>query len=172
MLEGEKVILKPLTDFNEKLFRCRSDPLVTRTLASPYKTRSRERFAERIKMNGDTRKFFEIIDKNTRETVGAIQIHNINYRAGRAKIGYRICREYRDRGYATEAIRLIVKYSFDTLNLHLLYAEVKEPNAISARALMKNGFKLVGRIPDYTIVPGYGRVALLIFALSRSRLRI
>ena len=170
MLESERIRLEPVNDFDEKLFLCRSDPLVSRTLASPHKAKTRERFAEWIRSGGDTKKLFRIVDKNTNETVGGIQIYSINYRAGRAKIGYRICREYRDRGYATEAIRTIVKYAFQTLNLYLLYAEVKEPNAISARALLKNGFRLVGRIPDYTFVPEYGRVALLIFALSRSRL--
>ena len=157
----------------DRIHSCVSKPEVYRFLASPWRLRTRERTRKRIEaiQEASDRVAFKIVDANTGENAGAVMLSRINYRVGRAEIGYRICPQYRNRGLATEGVRLMLEHAFDTLNLNLVYAQVKEPNVASQRVLLKNGFKLVGRIPEYTIVPGYGRVALLIFAITRDSFR-
>ncbi len=153
----------------DRIHECLSRPEVYRFLASPWRLRTRERTRKRIEalLESTDRVGFKIVDLSTGENAGVVTLSRINYRVGRAEIGYRICPRHRGKGLATEGVKLMLKHAFEVLNLNLVYAQVKEPNVASQRVLIKNGFKLVGRIPQYTIVPGYGRVALLIFAITR-----
>lgn len=51
-------------------------------------------------------------------------------------------REYWGKGFATEAAKLVVEYSFNELNLHKINAIIFAPNISSVRVVEKNGFKL------------------------------
>lgn len=57
-------------------------------------------------------------------------------------------KEYWRKGYATEAVRLVLEYCFKWLNLRKVYARVYEYNIASQRVLEKDGFKLVGRLKN------------------------
>lgn len=50
-----------------------------------------------------------------------------------------------NKGYATEAKALLLRYCFHTLNLHRVESQVVEYNEASARHLLRNGFQLEGR---------------------------
>ena len=59
-----------------------------------------------------------------------------------AEIGYWIGEPYWNQGYATKAVKAMVKYGFETLDLVRIYAEVFEPNKASQGVLQKAGFRL------------------------------
>jgi diamine N-acetyltransferase len=52
---------------------------------------------------------------------------------------------YWDLGYGTEAVQLLVKHGFETLNLNRIYLHVFEINPRAIRAYEKAGFTLEGR---------------------------
>lgn len=54
-------------------------------------------------------------------------------------------KSYWNQGYGTEAVRLLVKHGFDTLNLHRIYLRVLENNPRAIRAYEKAGFTHEGR---------------------------
>jgi RimJ/RimL family protein N-acetyltransferase len=54
--------------------------------------------------------------------------------------------EFRNRGYGTEAKHLLLEYCFDRLHLHALRSSVFEANTRSAAALLKQGYREVGRL--------------------------
>lgn len=58
-----------------------------------------------------------------------------------ARIGYTLHNIYWGNGYATEAIRAMVKIGFEQLRLHRLEAHVNLDNPASKRALQKAGFE-------------------------------
>ncbi|HTC19615.1 MAG TPA: GNAT family N-acetyltransferase, partial [bacterium] len=58
------------------------------------------------------------------------------------EIGYYIAQECWGRGYATEAVRLMVDYIFKTTDCVRIFAEVFAHNAASMSVLRKNGFRL------------------------------
>ena len=63
----------------------------------------------------------------------------------RAGIGILIANtEYRQKGYATEALKLMVRYTFETLQLHQLYCNISSDNAISLQLFQNVGFEIVG----------------------------
>jgi [ribosomal protein S5]-alanine N-acetyltransferase len=57
-----------------------------------------------------------------------------------AEIGYWVAGPYWGRGIATEAVRLIKAYAFDTFDIVRLQAEVFDYNKASMKVLEKNGF--------------------------------
>jgi len=63
----------------------------------------------------------------------------------RAEIGYWIGVPYWGKGYATEAARALVKYGFETLGLHRIFASHFANNSASAGVLRKIGMRHEGR---------------------------
>lgn len=59
-------------------------------------------------------------------------------------IGYFLDKEYNGQGFMTEAVRLVVSYAFEELNLHRLEAGVMPHNLGSIRVLEKAGFHKEG----------------------------
>jgi ribosomal-protein-alanine N-acetyltransferase len=57
-----------------------------------------------------------------------------------AEVGYRIGENYQGKGYASEALKLIINYAFDELKMNQLSAGTASNNIGSKRVLEKNGF--------------------------------
>ena len=69
----------------------------------------------------------------------------------RADISYFIGnKEFWGGGYTTEAISLVIKYSFEELRLHRLEAGVIDGNEASKAVLLKNGFELEGVFKEHS----------------------
>jgi diamine N-acetyltransferase len=51
-----------------------------------------------------------------------------------------------DKGYGTEATRLMVRYAFDTLNLNRVWLHVYEDNEHALHVYPKVGFRIEGRL--------------------------
>lgn len=75
--------------------------------------------------------------------------HRIN-----AEIGYWIGEPYWGRGYATEAVRLLIAYAFREAELRRLYAYVYGYNIASMRVLEKVGFEKEAIIKSSVIKHG------------------
>ncbi|MFD1031635.1 GNAT family N-acetyltransferase [Metaplanococcus flavidus] len=88
---------------------------------------------------------FGIFENDTGKLVGTINLFRI-FRGPlqSAMIGYAVDRNYNGKGYATEAIRLMVEYAFKELGLHRIEAGVMPHNAPSLRVLEKAGFEREG----------------------------
>ena len=79
------------------------------------------------------------------ETVVGWAVTNLHdLRAHAAYVGYYVLPEYWGNGYASEAARLLVTYSFDELNAHRVEASVQADNPASRRVLEKLGFQKEG----------------------------
>ncbi|NTW31895.1 MAG: GNAT family N-acetyltransferase [Bacteroidetes bacterium] len=87
---------------------------------------------------------------NTGETVGCIDLFDfdpVNLRAG---IGILISDNQRNKGYASEALALLIDYAFNTLNLHQLYCNITTNNEVSLKLFKKHNFKNIGIKKDWT----------------------
>jgi RimJ/RimL family protein N-acetyltransferase len=67
----------------------------------------------------------------------------------RAEIGYWIGVPYWGRGYATEAVREVMRYGFEELKLNKIFAGYFSRNAASGRVMRKNGMKYEGRLRQH-----------------------
>jgi [ribosomal protein S5]-alanine N-acetyltransferase len=62
----------------------------------------------------------------------------------RAELGYWLGVPYWGRGYATEAGQAMLRYGFDTLGLHRIYAQHVRENPASGHVLKKIGMRYEG----------------------------
>ena len=77
--------------------------------------------------------------------LGEVGINLAPRRYRKAEIHYSLLPEYWGKGYASEAVNMIVKFCFDELNLHRIEAGVAVGNLASIRLLERMGFTKEGR---------------------------
>ncbi len=79
-----------------------------------------------------------------------------------AIISYAVDAGCAGRGYASELVRAIVRYAFETLGLHRLEASYQPENRASGRVLRKSGFIVEGYARDYLLLDGAWRDGVLV----------
>lgn len=84
--------------------------------------------------------------------IGTVGFLNITPRDRRAGLGYDLARRYWGQGLATEAVKAVVRYGFQTLGLHRIEADVMPGNERSMRLLRTLGFVEEGQLRDYAFV--------------------
>lgn len=85
-----------------------------------------------------------IIDKSTGAPLGTIDMCDFDPSNSRMSIGILIDRTYGHQGYATRALRLVMEYARNILNLHQLYATIPADNRHSIALFKKCGFRSAG----------------------------
>ena len=82
-------------------------------------------------------------DRGTGHLIGDVGISPADHDPGVIKIGYTIAPEFQGSGFATEAIRALVDYAFDTLGADAVRAHASAANAPSIRVAEKVGMHLI-----------------------------
>lgn len=103
-----------------------------------------------------------IVDNQTNKLIGVIGVNNMESNLF-GTLGYFLNKDSWGKGFATEAIQLIVEYCFNVLNLRKIIASAYEPNVASIRVLEKNGFKMNGRQEEHLFIENHGFVDSLYF---------
>ena len=79
--------------------------------------------------------------------IGSLAFTNIDWRNRSSEFGIMIGdKAYWNQGYGTEAVRLLVKHGFNTLNLNRIFLHVFENNPRAIRAYEKVGFVHEGKL--------------------------
>jgi diamine N-acetyltransferase len=92
----------------------------------------------------------QVAGTNENLTVGAIDLFDFEPYHRRAGIGILVARkEVRRQGIASEALALLIDYSFRVLGLHQLYCNVAKGNEASCNLFMKSGFRITGEKKDW-----------------------
>jgi len=80
------------------------------------------------------------INNEATKTIGTIDLFDfdpVNLRAG---VGIMIREEFREKGYAVEALEILIRYAFELLHLHQLYCNISRKNPVSIRIFENLGF--------------------------------
>jgi aminoglycoside 6'-N-acetyltransferase len=88
-----------------------------------------------------------------------------------AEIGYTLATAYQGNGYATEALRSMLKFLFIERGLRRISAECDARNLRSARLLQRLGFQYEGRRRAHTWIKGEWTDDLLFGLLAEDRLQ-
>ena len=146
-LIGERIYLRAFEPDDAamlKQFIC--DPEITRTLMAyrPYTIQQELEFIEKAtKQENDI--VLGIATKADDKLIGSVGLHRIDWRDRRCEFGIMIgAKEEWNKGFGTEATRLITRYAFETLNLNRVALRVYEHNARAMRAYEKAGFRKEG----------------------------
>ncbi|MGL5084467.1 MAG: GNAT family N-acetyltransferase, partial [Clostridium sp.] len=90
--------------------------------------------------------------------IGKAKISNIVYGIFKSGIlGYSIDKDEQGKGYMTEAVNLLTKYSKDELDLHRVEASALVDNDKSKKVLIKCGFEEIGINKEYLFINGSWR---------------
>lgn len=91
---------------------------------------------------------FAVVEAATQSLVGAMGLA-IKAPHARAELGYWIGVPYWNKGYATEAATVIVRFGFEELGLNRVYAQHFLRNPQSGRVLRKLGMRYEGRLRQH-----------------------
>lgn len=78
------------------------------------------------------------------ETIGCIDLFDFDPQNLRAGVGIMIVDAHRGKGYASEALDLVLDYTFGRLQLHQLYANVLSDNEASLALFKRKHFTEIG----------------------------
>lgn len=124
-------------------------------------------WAEEQARNGARGDMFRfMIERLDGAEVGNITTHTVNPRAGTFMYGLGIRSEHRRSGFASEAIRLVLRYYFWERRYQKVNAEVYSFNTPSIRLHERLGFVLEGRLRRVIYTGGQFYDAL-IFGMTR-----
>lgn len=148
VLETERLVLREvqMRDAADILI-FRGDPVVQRFNSPVF--RSVEEVQSLIKELRDEYKAQEgiawgVTPRDHGRVIGLFGFHYWSKHHRRAETGYDMARAYWGRGIASEALRAIISFGFERMNLHRIYANTIADNHESVRMLERLGFQREG----------------------------
>jgi len=170
MITGEIVRLRPIEREDVPRFaRWFSDPEVRRHLfiyippSLAQEERWFERLQERLARNEDVVLAIETLEG---VHIGNIGLHRINWKDRNAELGIVIGeKEYWDQGYGTDAIRTLLRFAFEEMNLHRVFLRVDADNLRGIRCYEKCGFRREGTLREIVFREGAYRDQLIMSVL-------
>lgn len=149
-IEGKRVLIRKLRiEDSDPIFLLVNDPEVVRwttRIPHPYPEDAAAEFICNCQgqwQKGEAFVFAQILMQSG-EFLGVIGLSNVARTHGCAELGFWTGRPYWNNGFATEAVSLVLRFAFDDLGLHRVYASTFEKNAGSRKVLEKNRFSLEG----------------------------
>ena len=152
MLKGEKVQLGPVKrEYIESYLKWLNDPELTQYLSAylPLTRMKEEDWIESLKNRNDTIIFaITITEENGEEKhIGNCGLHDIDWKNRFTEVGIMIGeKEYQGKGFGTEAMELIIRYGFGTVNLNRIQLHVYDFNTRAIKSYTKIGFIEEGRM--------------------------
>ncbi|MFA7533959.1 MAG: GNAT family N-acetyltransferase [Tissierellaceae bacterium] len=158
-LETDRLILRPflLSDAKivQKLAGDYKIAVTTLNIPHPYEDGMAESWigthSENFKEgNGVT---YAIVNKSDGSLIGAIGLM-INKVHRRAELGYWIGVPFWNRGYCTEASKVIVQYGFEKLDINKIFARALVSNTGSWKVMEKTGMSYEGTLKHEVLKDG------------------
>jgi len=149
MICGEGVGLRLVLEQDlELLARWRNDPLTSAMFHSPFMMSDAALIDwHRALLGNPDRMRFMIERLEDKVTIGIIGLEHINYRNQEAELaGLVIDLAERGQGWGAKAIGTMVRYAFEDLNLHRLYARIYGSNRAARRVAEKAGLIYEGQL--------------------------
>jgi len=152
-LQGKRVRLRaPTPEDADAVFALFSDPEVMRYWSRPPMTARAEAegliaeildgFSQRTILN------WMVTSRQDDALIGTCALFRVDARHRRAEIGYSLRRDHWGRGFAVEAVSLLLDWSFRTLGLHRIEADIDPRNDGSRKLLERLGFASEGLLRE------------------------
>jgi RimJ/RimL family protein N-acetyltransferase len=146
-LETTRLKLRPYgeADISElvSLIGAREVAATTLRIPHPYTEREARAFLAQIGGESDNEIRFAVTESKDGRFCGGIGLRLASEHRN-AELGYWIGLPYWGRGYGTEAARELLRYGFEELNLHRIFASHFKQNPASGRILKKIGMRYEG----------------------------
>ncbi|HYI43969.1 MAG TPA: GNAT family N-acetyltransferase [Actinomycetota bacterium] len=107
---------------------------------------------------GEDRRYSFVIEAPDGRVAGGIILANVARGAFQnANVGYYVGEEFNGRGFATEALKQVVRFAFEQARLHRVEAGIMDHNERSKRVVTKAGFRREGTALHYLQIEGRWR---------------
>jgi len=101
----------------------------------------------------ETKQYRFIIEEIfSNKTAGMIDLFDFNPQHRGAGVGILIHPDYQNKGFASEALKILIDYAFCYLDLHQLYANITSDNNKSLALFKKHNFTIVGIKKEWILV--------------------
>jgi RimJ/RimL family protein N-acetyltransferase len=169
ILRGERVALRPveredvprlwalLEDLDVTLLG--EDGPVRPASRSSYEARFERHLAQRPE---DLLEMAIVVDD---EVVGQIQLYAIDHFSRRCELGIALGTAYWNKGYGQDAVRTVVNYAFEALNLNRVGLRVLADDERAVNAYLRAGFVEEGRLRQHAFNRGQLRDELIMAIL-------
>ena len=160
IIDSERLILRPFqyTDDDDMLAYWISDPKIQSMYSEPVYTTKEEVKELLDKYIGSYEKpnyyRWAIIEKKDQICVGQIAIFLVDDKNHFCEIEYCLGSLFHRKGYATEAVKLILDYCFNQINFHKVQVCHKEGNIASQGVIRKCNFIYEGTLRDFFFMDG------------------
>ena len=113
----------------------------------PQSQEAVKRFAEQAALKGPEEDNFRfVIENSEQEVVGDITTHHCDQRTGNFSWGINIIQDHRRKGYASEALPLVMRYYFQELRYQKVTVHIASFNEASIKLHERLGFQQEGCI--------------------------
>ena len=175
-IETDRLILRKMTLGDaDAVFAYASDPEVTRyVIWDAHRTIEDSRAFLDLTARGyesGADLAWGIVYKGDHRFVGTCGFASLEPEHARAEIGYVISREYRGRGLAPEAVRAMIRFGYERMNLNRIEARCIAENAASARVMQKAGMTYEGTLRQREFIKGAYR-DMELYAILKSGYRL
>jgi [ribosomal protein S5]-alanine N-acetyltransferase len=176
ILETERLILRRIdnNDVNE-ILELRGNPQTMKFIPRPLAKTTNDAIAhitmidEKIINNEGIN--WGITLKGDPKLLGIIGHYRIQKENFRAEIGYMLNPKFHGKGIITEAIREVVNYGFDNMNLHSIEGVIDPENFASEKVLQKNGFTKEAHFLENEFAEGKFWNTVIYSLLKKNRLK-
>ena len=167
-LVGEKIYLSPRSiEDVEKFTEWMNDFEVTDYTGRSGTLISFEGEKKYLEENYNPEATFSIVTLDNDKLIGTVGLERIDWINRTAVLGIFIGdKDYLSKGYGTEAIRLVLDYGFNYMNLHNIKLNLMSFNERALKCYKKCGFKEAGRIRENKFVNGKYYDTILMDILS------
>ena len=153
-IRTERLLIKtPEIDDKFELTQLINDKDVIKWLSEipfPYTLGHAEEFIERSRERVLREESYNFTIFQDKKMIGGIGLSEFNNKS--CQVGYWLGKQYWGNGFATEALKSILDFGFDHLNLEKIYAAYKIGNEGSIRVLNKSGFEYSRKKYEYDSV--------------------
>ena len=155
-LVGDRIYLSPRSiEDVEKFTEWMNDFYVTDYTGRSWQIMSLEGERKYLEEDINPEATFSIVTLNEDKLIGTIGLEDINHMDKTATLGIFIGdKDYQSKGYGTEAVRLVLDYGFNYLNLHSIKLDVMSFNERAINCYNKCGFKETGRKRESKYING------------------
>lgn len=159
MFMDELIVLRPLKGSDlEQLVKLHNDPEV-KTMAAmhqfPVSPELEKQWLENILMDkSNTKAYFGIEVREQGLLAGVCFLQSINWVDRTAWLGISLITEYQGKGFGKRALKLLLDYGFNKLNLYKISLYVLSVNESAIVMYEKSGFELEGTLKQHCNVDG------------------
>ena len=146
IIASERLLIRPITKSDtDAIHEYAGDKSITMMMHLPKETREEtEAFvsyavSEWDKDNPSDREYVIVYEGNI---VGGINLEYNNTKDA-CEIGWIVHKDYRNKGIASEAAKLLIKYAFHTLLVHKITSHCDSSNVASEKVMKKAGMILI-----------------------------